>query len=207
MDNLAIIGVYAQTNENIYETIRALQKSADEKDMRTEVDKLIIRAQKQAVYSYENRRHFGLGFEHYTHFTSPIRRYSDLIVHRLLKSIKNGDKKLYEYLLKNIEIIATRVSELERESAKVAWDYADRKYARWADMHKGELISAVVVDSERTPIAKVEEGIINGARIFLIDSNTELFEHVRVEILESYITTGKIIGTIRERELKEEEDV
>jgi ribonuclease R len=130
-----------------------------------------------------------------------------LIVHRLLKSIKNGDKKLYEYLLKNIEIIATRVSELERESAKVAWDYADRKYARWADKHKGELISAVVVDSERTPIAKVEEGIINGARIFLIDSNTELFEHVRVEILESYITTGKIIGTIRERELKEEEDV
>ncbi len=201
MDDLAIIGVYADMNENIYETIRALQKAADEKDMRTEVDKLIIRAQKQAVYSHENHGHFGLGFEQYTHFTSPIRRYSDLIVHRLLRAIKHGDKKLQEYLLKNIEIIASRVSQLERESAKVAWDYADRKYARWAKEHEGDLLNAVVVESDRTPIAKVEEGIMNGARIFLLDTDTELFEHVRVEILEAHITTGKIIGTIREREV------
>jgi len=203
MDDLALIGVYAEMNENIYETIRALQRAADEKDMRTEVDKLIIRAQKQAVYSHENLGHFGLGFEQYTHFTSPIRRYSDLIVHRLLRAIKNHDKKLQEYLLKSIEIVASRVSILERESAKVAWDYADRKYARWAKEHEGELLSAVVVETDRTPIAKVEEGIMNGARVFLIDNDTELFEHVRVEILEAHITTGKIIGTIREREVKD----
>ena len=64
-------------------------------------------------------------------------------------------------------------------------------------------MSAVVVESDRTPIAKVEEGIMNGARIFLMDSDTELFEHVRVEILEAHITTGRIIGTIREREVKD----
>ena len=203
MDDLSIIGIYSEMNENIYETIRGLQKAADEKDMRAEVDKLIIRAQKQAVYSHENHGHFGLGFEQYTHFTSPIRRYSDLIVHRLLRAIKNGDKKLQAYLMTNIEIVASRVSELERESAKVAWDYADRKYARWAKEHEGELLSAVVIESDRTPIAKVEEGIMNGARIFLMDTDTELFEHVRVEILESHITTGKIIGSIREREVKD----
>jgi ribonuclease R len=204
MDDLAIIGVYAEVSENIYDTIKALQKSADEKGLREEVDKLIIKAQKQAIYSHENRGHFGLGFDEYTHFTSPIRRYSDLIVHRLLKAKKRGDKKLQEYLLKNIEIIATRVSELERESAKVAWDYADRKYARWAADHIGEIVSATVVDSDRTPIAKVDEGIAEGARIFLIDSDCELFEHVRIEILESFITTAKIVGTIREREVKED---
>lgn len=204
MDDLAIIGVFADVSENIYDTIRALQKSADEKELREEVDKLIIRAQKQAVYSHENRGHFGLGFEQYTHFTSPIRRYSDLIVHRLLKAIKHNDKKLQDYLLKNIEIIATRVSELERESAKVAWDYADRKYARWAADHIGEMLSATIVDSDRTTIAKVNESIMDGARIFLIDSDCELFEHVKIEILESHITTAKIIGTIREREVKED---
>ena len=203
MDDLAIIGVYADSSGDIYDTIKALQKSADEKEIRAEVDKLIIKAQKQAIYTHENRGHFGLGFEYYTHFTSPIRRYSDLIVHRLLKAIKSKDKKLQEYILVNIEIIASRISELERESAKVAWDYADRKYARWAKEHQGEVLSAVIVESEKTPIAKFDEGIMTGARVFLIDSDVELFERVRVEILESHITSAKIIGTIVEREVKD----
>jgi ribonuclease R len=203
LDDLAIIGIYAEVDENIYQTIRNIQKSADEKDMREEVDKLIIRAQKQAKYTSENQGHFGLGFEEYTHFTSPIRRYSDLIVHRLLKAIKNGDKKLQEYLLKSIDIIAIRVSELEREAAKVAWDYADRKYARYANAHLDELLPAVIVESDKVAIAKVEEGVMNGARVFLLDSDCELFEHVKVEVVEAHITTGKIIGSIKEREVKD----
>ncbi len=201
MDDLEVIGIYAEIKDNIYETIKELQKSADAKDLRQEVDKLIIRAQKQAVYSSENRRHFGLGFEHYTHFTSPIRRYSDLIVHRLLKAIKNEDKKLQNYILKSIDIVASRVSELERESAKVAWDYEDRKYARWAKEHIGDEILAVVVDSDKM-IAKFSEGVMMGARVFLIDSDVKLFGEVKVKILESHITSARIIGTIVELEVK-----
>lgn len=202
MDDLEVIGIYAEIKDNIYETIKELQKSADAKDLRQEVDKLIIRAQKQAIYSSENRRHFGLGFEHYTHFTSPIRRYSDLIVHRLLKAIKNEDKKLQDYILKSIDIVASRVSELERESAKVAWDYEDRKYARWAKEHIGDEILAVVVDSDKL-IAKFNEGVMLGARVFLIDSDVKLFGEVKVKILESHITSAKIIGTIVELEVKD----
>ncbi len=203
MDDLAIIGIYAEPRENIYETIKELQKSADAKDLRAEVDKLIIRAQKQAIYSHENRRHFGLGFEHYTHFTSPIRRYSDLIVHRLLKAIKNSDKKLQEYILKSIEIVASRVSELERESSKVAWDYEDRKYARWAKEHIGDEIPALIVENDKVSIAKFNEGVMIGARVFLIDSDVELFGQVKVKILESHITSAKIIGTIVGWEVKD----
>jgi ribonuclease R len=198
IDDLSIIGVYGEINEDIYKTIKELQNSADEKDLRQEVDKVIIRSQKQAKYSSENRGHFGLGFSDYTHFTSPIRRYSDLIVHRLLKAIKKGDEKKQKYILKDIDIVASTVSDLERESTKVAWDYADRKYARWAYEHKNEIFDAVVIENDKIVIAKFESGLLDGARVFLIDSQVELFDKIKVEILESHITSARIIGAVRD---------
>ena len=205
LDDLAVIGVYGDDEqENIYALIRSLQRSADEKEVREEVDKLIIRAQQKAVYNHENKGHFGLGFEHYTHFTSPIRRYSDLIVHRLLKAIKHHDEKLQEFILQDIDIVAIRVSELEREAAQVAWDFMDRKYARYALVHKGELFKARITDADRTPIAHFEEGLLVGARIFLLDHEVELFEEVKVEVVESFVSSARIIGSIREWLQKED---
>jgi len=199
MDSLAEIGIYSEVSDNVYKTIRDLQKKADELDLRSEVDRLIIRAQKQAIYYHESSfGHFGLGFDKYTHFTSPIRRYSDLVVHRLLKAMKKNDEKLIKYILANVEVIAMRVSELERESAKVAWDYADRKYARWALENIGEVFEATVTDVSSMPFATIE-GEIFGARVFLMDSEVALFEKVKVEILESSITATKIIGRVVER--------
>ncbi len=69
-----------------------------------------IRSMKLAVYSTENIGHYGLGLEHYTHFTSPIRRYIDLIVHRVLLGEINSDE--------NLETIALQCSEKERHAAK-----------------------------------------------------------------------------------------
>lgn len=61
-------------------------------DLKYTINQLVLRSMAKAVYSPKNIGHFGLGFDHYTHYTSPIRRYPDLIVHRLLKSYLAGGK-------------------------------------------------------------------------------------------------------------------
>ncbi len=82
------------------------------------LNELMLRSMKKAVYQAQNIGHFGLAFSHYTHFTSPIRRYPDLIVHRLLKKLKSG--RYPEKLYKRIDSILTNVgrhcSETERNA-------------------------------------------------------------------------------------------
>jgi len=200
LDNLAEIGIEVDFITDIPKMIRDIQEKANEMDIREEVDKLIIRSQKKAKYESENRGHFGLGFKSYTHFTSPIRRYSDLVLHRLLKANMNNDKKRFNFLLENIDKICEQVSLLERESDKVAWDYMDRKYARWAALHVGEDFEAIITDVDRSIIAKLDDEI-KGARLFLLDSNLELFERVLVKIVEADIPSAKIYAKVVRRDV------
>ena len=195
LEDLAYVGIHEKFNPEIPLLIKHLQKKADEIDIREEVDKLIIRAQQKAVYEPQNKGHFGLGFDSYTHFTSPIRRYSDLTLHRLLKADLKSDKKRKEFLLKNIDSLCESISNLERESDKVAWDYMDRKFARWANERIGENVKAIVTDIAKNPIAKLDDEI-GGARIFLLDDEAELFERVIIKIVEADIATGRIYAKI-----------
>jgi ribonuclease R len=76
----------------------------------------------KAVYETENIGHYGLAFEHYTHFTSPIRRYADLVIHRILQSAvekrKNPYEKGLEEICKHISANERKAAEAERESTK-----------------------------------------------------------------------------------------
>jgi len=159
------------------------------------VDKLIIRSQQQARYEAACTPHFALGFDRYTHFTSPIRRYSDLILHRILKATIKNDKKVLDYILRNVEALVVKLSELEREAMKVEWDFYDRKYARYAKQNIGKKFKGVIEDKEIPPIAKIVEGKLLGARVFLKNSERfSLFEKVDIEIVDSNIATAKIKG-------------
>ncbi len=194
LEQVAELGIFVHYKTDLHSLILEIQQKAKKLGLEEHVDKLIIRAQKQARYSAENIGHFGLGFKRYTHFTSPIRRYSDLTLHRLLKAIIKKDNKFKEYLLKDIKSLCEKLSELERESDKVAYDYMDRKYARWAKSNLDEIIDAIITSAHSTPVA-TSNGEIKGARIYLVDCEAELFEKLRIKLIGSDIATTKIIGS------------
>ncbi len=196
--DLEMIGIEVNFKADLNALIKDIQTRADEIGLREDVDKLIIKSQKKAMYQSENKGHFGLGFERYTHFTSPIRRYSDLILHRILKAKVDGDEKYLAYQLSDIDNLCEKISFLERESDLVARDFSDRKFARWAAKHIDKEFQAIVTDAEQNPIAKLDDKI-KGARIMLIDTDVELLDRVMVKILEVNLLQATIIGKITRR--------
>lgn len=195
LNDLAALGLDFVYENDLANLIRKIQAKAQVIGNREEIDKLIIKAQKKAEYASENLGHFGLGFDRYTHFTSPIRRYSDLILHRLLKANLAKDEKLYNFLLLNIESTCSNLSELEREADKVAFDFMDRKFARWASENIGKQVVCYISENQNILVAKLDDAFV-GARIFITGYTCELLQRVLVEIKEADIASAKIIGKV-----------
>ncbi|MBI5234373.1 MAG: ribonuclease R [Deltaproteobacteria bacterium] len=110
------------------------------------VNHVLLRSMKQAVYSTENKGHFGLAFEDYTHFTSPIRRYPDLIVHRLLKKLihRKYSEKDREHYGSALPAIASQNSAMERKAMEAEREIVDLKKAQFMKDKEGEIFEGLV---------------------------------------------------------------
>ena len=103
------------------------------------IDLLTIRAQAKAVYSTYNIGHYGLAFSHYTHFTSPIRRYPDLMVHRLVeKYILTGKKESINR--EEMEMMCEHCSACEQEAAQAERESVKLFQTIWMADHIGEIL-------------------------------------------------------------------
>ncbi len=111
------------------------------------IQQLVVRSMQRAIYSTSNNGHFGLASKAYTHFTSPIRRYPDLIVHRLLKEyLKNGSfsKERTEMLEERLKDIAIISSKRERVANEAEWSIEDMKKIEYIERHKNETFKTII---------------------------------------------------------------
>jgi ribonuclease R len=106
------------------------------------LEPLAIRTMAKAVYSAQNIGHFGLGFTHYSHFTSPIRRYSDVLAHRILE--RNLDGKVYRVDKSKLEEQCKHISNMERKAADAERESIKYKQVEFIKQHVGEVMTGVV---------------------------------------------------------------
>ncbi|MEK6795864.1 MAG: VacB/RNase II family 3'-5' exoribonuclease [Spirochaetota bacterium] len=117
-----------KTGEADFKSFRASMKGKPDEEL---LLTLLLRSMKQAYYGIENIGHYGLGFDYYTHFTSPIRRYSDLVIHRILRKIIRGQGKLSESEIVELAAVADHCSKQERIAVDAERELAKIKGARF----------------------------------------------------------------------------
>ena len=149
------------------------------------ISNLILRTLKVARYESENKGHFGIASKYYCHFTSPIRRYPDLFIHRIIsKYLRNGynmsDEEISKYSVQATKY-AESSSEREKVAQKVERESVDIKMAEYMQSHIGEeydgIISSIMSFGVFVELENTVEGMLRfedlGDEYFIYDENTK----------------------------------
>jgi ribonuclease R len=133
----------ALTSRNYQKLIAKIEGKPEERIL----SYLMLRSLKQARYSAENRGHFALAASSYTHFTSPIRRYPDLVVHRILGAFLDGQRNTFAP--EQLTTIADECSETERRAADAERELVEWKKAKFMQDRVGEEFRALIISTTR----------------------------------------------------------
>ena len=110
------------------ESLNYLLKEINGKKEQELIDTLTIRSMSKAIYTIDNIGHYGLAFDYYTHFTSPIRRYPDVLVHRLLESYLNGQEKINPKAIEKACIHSSNKEQLATKAERDSIKYMQVKF-------------------------------------------------------------------------------
>ncbi|WP_025560497.1 ribonuclease R [Sphingomonas sp. UNC305MFCol5.2] len=159
-------------------TFNRILEQVGEADFRDEVMQQVLRSQTQAYYGPQNAGHFGLSLGSYAHFTSPIRRYADLIVHRsLVDAYKLGPGGLTPEEAASMERIGESISTLERRAMEAERETVDRYVAAYLSAHVGEVLEARITGVQNFGFFATIEGIGGDGIVPVRDLGTEYFRY------------------------------
>jgi len=179
------------------------------------INLLMLRSMQKAIYSEQNIGHYGLAFEYYTHFTSPIRRYPDLIVHRLLREYlfkNNQSTKTIEYYQETMPSIASQASETERKAVLLEREVVDMKKAEYITKYINKvfdgIISSVTGFGLYVTLPNTVEGLVHISELrddyYVYDENLMILigerkhrifrigDKVKVKVMNTHISDGDI---------------
>ena len=186
LDRLGYV-VPERTSPSAKELQKVLNQAQGKPEAPT-VSMLILRSLNLAHYAPENQGHFGLAFKSYLHFTSPIRRYPDLVVHRALKAILAGKKP----------------ADLERDYSEVARHSSDREQA--AEAAERELTKFYQALWAKSHLGEVFQGTISGATRFgafvSLPGGAEGLVHITALNDDRYVYLEERMGLVGERSRK-----
>lgn len=126
------------------QAVQAVLAAAADRPEAVLVTSLVLRAMKRAVYSPQLAPHFGLASAAYAHFTSPIRRYPDLVVHRMLKAALFGRPEKFDQEVTNLPWLAEHSSSMERVAEQAARESQEMKIIELMEAEVGRVFSATV---------------------------------------------------------------
>ncbi len=139
--------IHANLNNITPKTIQNILKQLKDKKEYNILSSMLLRSMQKAIYDNVNIGHFGLASKFYTHFTSPIRRFPDLTVHRLLRAYlfnHNIDNQTIDYYNSVLPDIAKHSSEREMAATQCERDVDDMKMAEYMESHVGEVYKGVI---------------------------------------------------------------
>ncbi|MBB6186933.1 ribonuclease R [Rhodanobacter sp. MP7CTX1] len=178
------------------------------------IQNVLLRSQSMAAYQPDNRGHFGLSLQAYAHFTSPIRRYPDLLVHRAIRYALTGGKPSdYSYSPGEMAAMAVHCSQRERRAEEAERDVDERFKCAWMEKHIGSEFEGVVTGVTSFGLfVELDESKVSGLvhisqlandyyhfdaiRKLLKGERTgtqfRLGDHVRVQVLRASLEDRKI---------------
>lgn len=171
--------------------LQSIIDNAPSDEEKATIGTAIIRSMAKAIYSTENIGHYGLGFLYYTHFTSPIRRYPDLMVHRLLWKVLNNEP-IEAKLAEECKRLAEHSSSRERDAQYAEWDSLKYKQVEYMSDRIGQRFEAVVNGMNKNGMFVSEKRSKADGMIRLRDLPGDYWEFNKEKFVMQGRRTGKI---------------
>jgi ribonuclease R len=152
------------------------------------ISTVMLRSLQKAKYSHESNGHFGLAAKFYCHFTSPIRRYPDLIIHRIMKEYLKGkvNEQREEYLNQRIPDVARSCSERERAAEEAERETEDLKKVEYMKEREGEVFEGIISNVTSFGMFVQLDNTIEGlVRMSSMEDDYYIFDELR------YCLTGE----------------